>query len=163
MRIIPSGLQSIWGGTFKDEKAGLQQKFSERGVVSSPCRRAPPTACLTRRRCRLECVIPERIPTAASSSSLSALLRSSTVPPRPSCSLPSALTCYFSTCRKTCRFRQSRFRIRSVGADRGSWSAVGPGRRAIANSRYIRLRTAALARCAAAQTSCCGVGDTVTQ
>jgi hypothetical protein len=27
-------LQSIWGGTFKDEKAGLLQKFTERGVVS---------------------------------------------------------------------------------------------------------------------------------
>ncbi len=37
-------VQSIWGGTFKDEKAGLQQKFTERGVVSvaapliKPCR-----------------------------------------------------------------------------------------------------------------------------
>ncbi len=27
--------QSIWGGTFKDEKAGLQQKFTDRGVVSA--------------------------------------------------------------------------------------------------------------------------------
>lgn len=32
-------LQSIWGGTFKDEKAGLLQKFTERGVVSGARRR----------------------------------------------------------------------------------------------------------------------------
>jgi peptidylprolyl isomerase len=37
------GFQSIWGGTFKDEKAGLQQKFTERGVVSAAICRA--TSC----------------------------------------------------------------------------------------------------------------------
>ena len=33
--VTPCNAQSIWGGTFKDEKAGLQQKFTERGVVST--------------------------------------------------------------------------------------------------------------------------------
>jgi hypothetical protein len=71
-------VQSIWGGTFKDEKAGLQQKFTERGVVSVAVPQIKPLRVMRRPR-RLQCAIPAKIPTAASSSSHLALRRSSTV------------------------------------------------------------------------------------
>lgn len=73
-------LQSIWGGTFKDEKAGLLQKFTERGVVSgAPCF-VLQFARVTRHTARrLPCAIQERIPTEASFSSRLGRRRSSTV------------------------------------------------------------------------------------
>jgi hypothetical protein len=72
-------LQSIWGGTFKDEKAGLLQKFTERGVVSAPWL-VLQFARVTRHTARrLPCAIQERIPTEASFSSRLGRRRSSTV------------------------------------------------------------------------------------
>ena len=81
LHLTRCAFQSIGGGTFKDEKAGLQQKFTERGVVSNIAFRVKPKFMHDERQCRLQCAIQARIPMEANFSSRLALRRSSMVRP----------------------------------------------------------------------------------